>query len=308
MIRVAIIGATGYAALELIKILVRHPEVEITTLTSRSKGSPHVASVHPQLAGRIDLQMADLGMTMKQPHPPSAEDVNRRLVEQYTEIAQLAGGLAHEIKNPLSTIGLNMELLAEDFAEPESPRDRRATAKIAVVRQECQRLQNLLDDFLNFAKVRTVRFEAADLNEHVRKAIEFFAPQATESNIETLMYLDPDLPSVVLDHESFRGALLNLVINAFQAMPDGGQLVVRTKTTASGVALELIDTGCGMADRTKAHIFDAFFSTKQGGSGLGLPTTRKIIQAHGGEIRLESDLTEGVDRRESELIQRHSLS
>jgi signal transduction histidine kinase len=230
---------------------------------------------------------------MKQPHPPSAEEVNRKLVEQYTEIAQLAGGLAHEIKNPLSTIGLNMELLAEDFADPESPRDRRATAKIAVVRQECQRLQNLLDDFLNFAKVRTVRFEAADLNEHVRKAIEFFAPQATESNIEILMYLDPDLPSVVLDHESFRGALLNLVINAFQAMPDGGQLVVRTKTTASGVALELIDTGCGMADRTKAHIFDAFFSTKPGGSGLGLPTTRKIIQAHGGEIRLESEVGRG---------------
>ena len=113
------------------------------------------------------------------------------------------------------------------------------------------------------------------------------------SNIEILMYLDPDLPSVVLDRESFRGALLNLVINAFQAMPEGGQLVVRTKTTSSGVALELIDTGCGIGDRTKAHIFDAFFSTKAGGSGLGLPTTRRIIESHGGKIRLESEVGRG---------------
>ncbi len=231
---------------------------------------------------------------MNQPHPPSAEEVNKRLVEQYTEIAALAGGLAHEIKNPLSTIGLNMELLAEDFADPQSPRDRRAMAKIAVVRQECQRLQNLLDDFLNFAKVRTVRFEASDLNAEVRKVLDFFGPQSKEARVEIISYLDPDLPRVVLDRESYHGALLNLVINALQAMPDGGQLVVRTRTTSTGVALELIDTGCGMDAKTAEHIFDTFFSTKQGGSGLGLPTTRKIIEAHGGRISLASAVGRGT--------------
>src|SRR6476469_239603 len=136
---------------------------------------------------------------MNQAHPPTAEEVNRRLIAQYTEIAALAGGLAHEIKNPLSTICLNMELLAEDFADAQTPRDRRAAAKIAVVQQECQRLQNLLDDFLNFAKVRTIRFEASDLNQQVEQVLDFFAPKAKESNIELLRYLDPDLPSVVLD-------------------------------------------------------------------------------------------------------------
>jgi len=231
---------------------------------------------------------------MNQPHPPSAEEVNKKLIEQYTEIAALAGGLAHEIKNPLSTICLNMELLAEDFSEIETPRDRRAAAKIAVVRQECQRLQNLLDQFLNFAKVRTVRFEASDLNEQVHRVLDFFAPKAKASHIELVCYLDPDLPSVVLDRESFHGALINLVLNAQQAMPHGGQLVVRTKTTASGVALELIDTGCGMDEKTTSQIFDAFFSTKPGGSGLGLPTTRKIIEAHGGRISLESEVGRGT--------------
>jgi len=233
-------------------------------------------------------------MMMNQPHPPSTEDVNRKLVAQYTEIARLAGGLAHEIKNPLSTICLNMELLAEDFADSETPRDRRALAKIAVVQQECQRLQKLLDSFLSFAKVRTVRFEAADLNVEVKRVLDFFAPQANESQIEVICYLDPDLPSVVLDRESFHGALINLVLNAQQAMPSGGQLVVRTKTAATGVVLELIDSGSGFDEKTAEHIFDAFFSTKPGGSGLGLPTTRKIIEAHGGQIRVQSEIKRGT--------------
>ena len=231
---------------------------------------------------------------MNQSHPPSAEEVNRKLVEQYTEIAALAGGLAHEIKNPLSTICLNMELLAEDFADPETPRDRRAAAKIAVVQRECQRLQSLLDNFLNFAKVRTVRFEASDLNEQVRSVLDFFGPKSKEAHIEIVSYLDPDLPSVVLDRESFHGALINLVLNALQAMSQGGQLVVRTKTTATSVALELIDTGCGMDERTSSQIFDTFFSTKPGGSGLGLPTTRKIIEAHGGRISVQSQIGHGT--------------
>jgi signal transduction histidine kinase len=202
--------------------------------------------------------------------------------------------LAHEIKNPLSTICLNMELLAEDFAEGDAPRDRRAAAKIAVVRQECQRLQNLLDNFLSFAKVRTVRFEASDLNHEISRVLDFFTPQAKESNLDVICYFDPELPSVVLDRESFHGALINLVLNAQQAMPNGGQLVVRTKTTATGAALELIDTGAGMDAQTAGQVFDTFFSTKPGGSGLGLPTTRKIVEAHGGRISVQSDVGRGT--------------
>src|SRR5579863_4721682 len=93
-----------------------------------------------------------------------ADDESQRFVDQYREIARLVGGLAHEIKNPLSTIRLNMELLAEDFQDDESPRSRRSLAKILIVQQECQRLQDLLDDFLNFAKVRELKLEPTDLN------------------------------------------------------------------------------------------------------------------------------------------------
>jgi signal transduction histidine kinase len=223
----------------------------------------------------------------------SAQD-NQRLLDQYTEIAALAGGLAHEIKNPLSTIVLNMELLAEDFADAVTPRDRRAANKIHIVQRECQRLQNILDDFLTFAKVRQVKLEPANLNAEVERVLEFFGPKADESKIELVSFLEPDLPHVLLDRETFQAVLLNLVINAQQAMEDGGRLLVRTRPIRGGVALDMIDTGCGMDEETMSHIFEAFYSTKAGGSGLGLPTAKKIVEAHGGRMFVESEPGRGT--------------
>ena len=218
----------------------------------------------------------------------------QRLMDQYTEIARLAGALAHEIKNPLSTIRLNMELLAEDLEDSPTPAARRAAKRIDLVHRECQRLQELLDDFLNYAKVRHLNLQPIDLNQEVGEALDFFGPEAAEADIEIVRYLDPDLPTVLLDREAFRGAFLNLILNAKQAMPGGGQLVARTTSANGKVALYLIDTGCGMDERTAKQMFDAFFSTKPGGSGLGLPTTAKIIEAHGGRIRVESEVGRGT--------------
>jgi signal transduction histidine kinase len=231
---------------------------------------------------------------MAEQRDTAAAEESQRLLDQYTEIAALAGGLAHEIKNPLSTVVLNMDLLAEDFADAVTPRDRRALAKIRIVQRECQRLQNVLDDFLNFAKVRKVRLEPADLNAEVERMLTFFQPKADESKIEIVRYLEPDLPHVLLDRETFQAVLLNLVINAQQAMPDGGQLLVRTRPVRGGVALDLIDTGCGMDEATMSHIFEAFYSTKPAGSGLGLPTAKKIVEAHGGRIFVESEPGRGT--------------
>jgi signal transduction histidine kinase len=226
-----------------------------------------------------------------------AEEDRKRaaeLAEQYAQTARLVGSLAHEIKNPLSTIVLNMELLAEDFQDVETPRDKRAAKKIRMVQRECRRLQSILDDFLNFAKIRRLNFEPTDLNEEIRKLLDFYRPQAEEHQIEITPYLKSDLPTVLLDREQFRGALLNLILNAQQAMSGGGQLVVATDTTARGVCLHLIDTGSGMDEKTLARIFEAFYSTKPGGTGLGLPTTGKIVEAHGGTITCQSTIGRGT--------------
>jgi signal transduction histidine kinase len=223
----------------------------------------------------------------------SEDDPETSRAETYAEFAALVGGLAHEIRNPLSTIRLNMELLAEDFetTDPESPtkqRDRRAKAKIDLVRQECDRLQKLLGDFLDFARQESLAPEPGSLNVEVEQLLDFFAPQARDGGVEIVRYLDPELPTVRLDRETFRSAVLNLLLNAVQALEGGGQLVVRTRPSGLGVVLELIDTGPGMDAETLAKVFRAFYTTKQGGSGLGLPTARKIVEAHGGTIDIES--------------------
>ena len=132
------------------------------------------------------------------------------------------------------------------------------------------------------------------MNAQVGQVLDFYRPKARQAGVDVVDYLTGDLPTVLIDREAFHGALLNLVLNAEQAMPQGGQLVVRSYGTADGVALELIDTGCGMDDATRAKVFEAFFSTKRGGSGLGLPTTRKIIEGHGGQIGLRSEPGRGT--------------
>ncbi|UUO08124.1 ATP-binding protein [Blastopirellula sp. J2-11] len=226
----------------------------------------------------------------------SAENqtINQRLLEQYNEIAQLAGSLAHEIKNPLSVIRMNMDLLAEELDPPQTSAERRALQKTKIVQDQCMRLQNLLDDFLRFARLRQLNLLPGSLNEQVDRVLDFVAAQAEKQGIEIVRFLDADLPSINLDAETLYSALLNLVINAIQAMPDGGTLMVRTQETRHGVALGFIDDGCGMNEETALHMFDAFYSTKDGGSGLGLPLARKIIDAHHARIDVQSELGRGT--------------
>jgi len=233
--------------------------------------------------------------TMSEVVDPDTEEQNRRLLEQNTEIAQLAGALAHEIKNPLSVIRMNMDLLAEDFGEPSDQRERRALSKVEVVQSQCVRLQNLLDDFLRFARVQNLHLEPGSLNDTVERVLCFVEPQGQQNGIEIIRYLDADLPGIQLDAEMLYSALLNLVLNATQAMEEeGGTLTVRSRLVRDGVALDLIDTGCGMNQQTALHMFEAFYTTKDGGSGLGLPTARRIVEGHGGRIDVQSELGRGT--------------
>ena len=226
--------------------------------------------------------------------PHAGADVNQRLRQQYHEIAQLAGALAHEIKNPLSVIRMNMELLAEDLGPGAGPAERRALQKVQIVQSQCHRLEHLLDSFLRFARVLPLQLSPGSLNEHISRVLDLFAPQAAAQGIAVARFLDPDLPSIMIDEQTLQAALVNLVKNAIEAMVDGGQLTARTRLTRNGVALDLIDTGCGMDPGTAMRMFEAFFSTKDGGSGLGLPMARKGIEAHGGRIDVQSELGRGT--------------
>jgi len=211
-----------------------------------------------------------------------------------TEIGILAGGLAHEIKNPLSTIGLNLELMAEELDPPASPRDHRMLKKVRNVQRECEHLGEILEAFLRFTKAGEPELEVCDLNEVVREFLEFFRPTAAEAGVDVSPHLAADLPPVRLDRGLMRQVLLNLALNAKQAMPEGGLFEVQTSAAGDRVELRVIDSGCGMDAATMEKMWQAFFSRRTGGSGLGLPTVRKIVEAHEGAISCESAVGQGT--------------
>ena len=223
-----------------------------------------------------------------------AEPESDQLQASYQELAQLASSLAHEIKNPLSVIRMNMELLAEDFEESDTPQDHRALGKMQVVQDQCTRLEKLLNDFIKFARLRELELVPGSLNEQIERVLDLFAAQSSVQGVEIIRYLDNKLPSIRLESQTLHAAILNLVKNAMEAMPNGGELTVITRETRDGVALELIDSGCGMAATTARKMFDAFYTTKEGGSGLGLLLARKVVEAHGGRIGVQSELGQGT--------------
>jgi two-component system sensor histidine kinase HydH len=224
----------------------------------------------------------------------SESAITRRLRAQYAEIAQLAGGLAHEIRNPLSTMSLNLDLLVEDFRGAETARDKRVLQKLERVRRETDRLQDIVEDFLRFAKVQDLTTVPTDLNAVVDDLRDFCEPQAVGQGVLIRTQYDPDLPPVPLDVALFKQALWNLIRNAQHAMPEGGELILQTRREGDTAVLEVTDTGEGMTEEVASRVFDAFYSTKPGGSGLGLPTTRKVVEAHGGSISLQSEPGQGT--------------
>jgi two-component system sensor histidine kinase HydH len=214
--------------------------------------------------------------------------------QEYAELAELAGGFVHDLKNHLSTLRLNLQLLAEDFHDPQTQRERRALDRIQRLQNESQRLVDVSNEFLRFARVKDLELTPTNLSEVVEELMDFFAPLARTANIEIKSYLPADLPTVRLNRDMFKQALLNLLLNAQQAMPSGGEITLLARAEPDYVILDLIDTGRGMAPEVLAKAFRPFYSTRGGGTGLGLPTTRKIIEAHGGSIDVQSEVGRGT--------------
>lgn len=226
---------------------------------------------------------------------PLSVDEREKFEAQYSEIATLAGGLAHEIKNPLSTMSINLELLTEDLDSLEVPAKHRMLKKVESVQRECKHLQEILDAFLQFARAGKLALGEANLNDLVSDFIDFFRPQAREAQIEISPHFDADLPPIMVDKASFRQVLMNLALNVIQAMPpEGGLIELQTYQKEGMVYLDLIDNGKGIDEKVKSRMFDVFFSTKAGGSGLGLPMVKKIIDAHHGTIECDSEPGRGT--------------
>lgn len=214
--------------------------------------------------------------------------------ERLAYLGSLAGGLAHEIKNPLSTLHMNLQLLDEDLRKSESKHSQRDLSRIAVLRGEVRRLEEVLEDFLRYARRHQLELRKQNVNDILSEILDFVTPEASQGGIRIRRGLDPQLKSTMVDAGRLKQAFLNIVINARQAMPDGGELIVHTKNVPTGVQVEFIDTGTGISDEDLPRIWDVYYSSKQTGTGLGLPTARRIIEEHEGTIRVDTEVGKGT--------------
>ncbi len=220
-----------------------------------------------------------------------------RQTRRIAQIAELAGGLAHELRNPLSTMMINLRLLGEDLqdttARPEDIR-RRALLKVDVLRREAERLQSLFDDFLNLTGPCRLQRDPTDLNAIVARLAEFYEPLAHGHNLHVEL-VTPEAPLICpADEKLLSQALLNIVINAQQAMPNGGRLRVTTGCDGEWATISVTDSGVGIALEDRERILRPFFSTKGRGTGLGLSISQRIADEHGGTLTFESEPGRGT--------------
>lgn len=201
----------------------------------------------------------------------------------------LAAGLVHEIKNPLNAISINLQLLNEDLQNRDSEKDSKMSRRVRLLQKEVSRLDSILSDFLRFAKRHELHIEACDINEVIDSVLDFIGPEAMQNSIRILKSFDTKLPKCNLDSNIIKQALLNVILNAQQAMPKGGELIVRTYGNDENIFIDITDTGIGIERDKIDKIFQVYYSTKENGTGLGLPAARRIIEESKGTISIRSE-------------------
>jgi signal transduction histidine kinase len=227
-------------------------------------------------------------------------------VAQLEELSKLTGGLAHEIKNPLSTVKINLNLIREELADSVQAEFgttasdktvtmlKRAIRKLAVVQKETDRVEQILEGFLRYVDRTELQLASIDINELVGDMVDFYTPQAQSRSVTIHQGLYNEPLVCKIDPNMLKQVILNLFINAQQAMSSGGELMIRTDKKEKDALIEISDTGSGIPAERLPHIFDAYYSSRPQGSGLGLPTVKKIINAHKGSISVNSELGKGT--------------
>jgi len=214
--------------------------------------------------------------------------------EKMAAVGTLAAGVAHEINNPLAGI---MNCIDSMIDHPDDAELRRKYLELS--HDGLRRIERIVHNLLDFSRPREPRPEPTSLNHCISHVIELVDYRLTQREIRVILNLQPDGATVIADHFQMEQLLLNLVLNAITAMPEGGVLTLRTRTMASEVIAEVCDTGVGIPEGLRHRIFDPFFTTHElgKGTGLGLAVSRRIVQAHGGRIEVESTAGDGTTMR-----------
>jgi signal transduction histidine kinase len=241
----------------------------------------------PQPPPEGDDEIGQLGVAFERMVGAVGKAQSRAVAnERLAAIGKMAAHVTHEIRNPLSSIGLNIELLEEELAGGNVSGE--AKSLLASITREVQRLELLSEEYLRVARLPQPRMEADDVAALATSIIAFARPEMERAGLELTLDVEKDLPPALFDEGQIRQAVLNVLRNAREAMTDGGKIEVAVRADGMSVVIGVDDRGGGIPEDVRARIFDPFFSTKGEGTGLGLAITRQIVEAHGGSISCES--------------------
>jgi two-component system NtrC family sensor kinase len=217
--------------------------------------------------------------------------------EQLAAVGRISAQVAHEVRNPLSSIGLNVEMLGDALERATfrtEPEGREARDLLAAVTREVDRLTDVTEQYLRMARPPKPTLGAEDVTSVLGGVLDFSREELERAGVEVVRDFAPDTPPVLGDEGQLRQVFLNLLRNSREAMPEGGRLTVSTRGLDREVEITVQDTGRGMSSAVRERIFEPFFSTKQGGTGLGLSVSQQILQAHGGTLACQSQPGQGT--------------
>ena len=209
--------------------------------------------------------------------------------ERLASLGEMVAGISHEIRNPLGIISSTGELLKQKIARTDTE------VKLTdVIVEEADRLNGIVTDFLNFARPQAPNLMPCKVDEVIKKNLTFLAPEINKNSYEVHTRFASDIPEIQADPGLLYQAFLNILMNAMQAMPEGGAIYIELSAYGNTLTIVFCDEGPGISDETLNKIWEPFFTTKDKGSGLGLPIVRKIIEGHGGVIGIENAPEKGA--------------
>jgi two-component system, sporulation sensor kinase E len=223
-----------------------------------------------------------------------AKEARLRRAESLAALTTLTAGVAHEIKNPLGSIGIHLELMKKEMSGKDQIETRKVMENLLIIKEEVDRLNRIVMDFLFTVRPMNAELSYDDLNRVVQELLELKKPELAEAGIALETELMAPGPQILMDERYMKQAVLNLLNNAISAMPEGGKLQVCTQQLGNEVRLKISDNGVGIPEENMDKIFEPYFTTKDFGSGLGLTLVYKIVKEHLGDIEINSKVGEGT--------------
>jgi hypothetical protein len=232
------------------------------------------------------------GLLVRLRDPEAQRQIGRQLqtADRLAAISRISGGVAHEVKNPLNAILLHVEVARTRLAQGEAD----VTPQMEVISREILRLDRVVKTFLDFTRPVELNYRVVPLRDVLREIEELTRPQAEAENIRMTVEPDPDGVDVRVDRDMFKQAFLNVVVNAIQSMKGGGELRLQCSSAGDTAEIRISDTGGGIPPELRDKIFRLYFTTKPGGSGIGLAMTFRIVQLHDGTIDFSSEPGKGT--------------